>query len=70
MNKKTQPPKTDQELVQVFADLFDVIEPETPEEIDAVLLAEGYDPDEVGLRMQAFAEQALANSPDARGGLA
>ena len=63
MNKKTPPPQTDQDLIQVFADLFDAVEPETPEEIDAVLVEGGYDPNEVGSRMQAFAEQALAKSP-------
>ena len=34
-------------------------EPETPEEVDAYLRAAGYDPAEVGARMQSAAEKAL-----------
>jgi len=55
--------ETGEDLVRAFADLFDEIEPETPEEIDAVLREAGYDPDEVGTRMKAVAERALADSP-------
>lgn len=33
--------------------------PETPEEVDAVLRAAGYDPDEVGTRMETAAREAL-----------
>lgn len=34
-------------------------EPETPEEVDAILRAAGYDPATVGARMAAVAEKAL-----------
>ena len=40
--------KTSAELVRAFANLFDEIEPETPEEIDQVLREAGYDPDAIG----------------------
>jgi hypothetical protein len=33
---KRQPPATEEELVHAYADLFNEVEPETPEEIDAV----------------------------------
>ena len=55
--------ETSEDLVRAFADLFDEIEPETPEEIDAVLCEAGYDPDEIGARMKAVAERALVDSP-------
>ena len=54
---------TYEELTRVLADLFDEVGPDTPEEVDAVLVEAGYDPDEVGRQMQTFAEQAMANSP-------
>ncbi len=63
MMPKGQPPKTDEEFISVLADLFDSIEPESPEEIDAVLLEAGYDPDEVLARMLDAAQQAIAESP-------
>lgn len=55
--------KTSKDLLQVLADLFDEIGPETPEEIDATLREAGYDPDQVGARMAAAAERAIAQSP-------
>jgi len=61
--KGRRPIETGEDLVRAFADLFDEIEPETPEEIDAVLREAGYDPDEVGARMEAVAERALVDSP-------
>lgn len=62
---KRRPPETyeDEDLVRVFADLFDEIEPQTPEDVDTVLREAGYDPDKIGARIQTLAEQALANSP-------
>ena len=61
--KKRKSIETSEDLVRAFADLFDEVEPDTPEEIDAVLREAGYDPDEIGVRMKAAAEKALANSP-------
>ncbi len=61
--KKRRPIETGEDLVHAFADLFDEVEPETPEEIDAALREAGYDPDNVGARMKAVAERALADSP-------
>jgi hypothetical protein len=62
MNKR-QPPATEEELVHAFADLFDEVEPDTPEEIDTVLREGGYDPDTIAARMKSIAERALARSP-------
>lgn len=60
---KRNPIQTSQDLVLAFADLFDELEPETPEEVASVLRDTGHDPDDVGARMKAVAEQALAKSP-------
>ncbi len=46
---------TSEELVKVLANLFDEIEPETSEEIDEILRENGYDPDEVGAKMNQLA---------------
>ena len=62
MNKR-RPPATEEELVHAFADLFDEVGPETPEEIDAALREEGHDPDTIAARMKSVAERALARSP-------
>jgi hypothetical protein len=62
MNKR-RPPATEEELVHAFADLFDEVGPETPEEIDAVLREGGHDPDTIAARMKSIAERALARSP-------
>jgi hypothetical protein len=62
MNKR-RPPATEEELVHAFADLFDEVEPETPEEVDAVLREVGHDPDTIAARMKSIAERALARSP-------
>ena len=58
-----RPPRTDEELVRVFDHLFDQTEPQTPEEVDAILREAGYDPDEVAARMDEVAQRALAESP-------
>jgi hypothetical protein len=62
MNKQ-RPPATEEELVHAFADLFDEVEPETPEEVDATLREGGHDPDSIAARMKSVAERALARSP-------
>lgn len=54
---------TDEELLAAIILLLDGHPPETPEEIDAYLRAEGYDPDEVAARGKAIAEKAIANLP-------
>ena len=61
---KRKPVETSEDLVRVFADFFDEVE---LEDIDAVLREAGHDPDEVGARMRAVAERALA-SRDIKGG--
>ena len=62
MNER-RPPTTEDELIHSFADLFDAVEPETPEEIQTTLKDAGYDPDGVAARMQAIAARAIENSP-------
>jgi hypothetical protein len=60
---ETRPPETSKDLVEAFASLFNEVEPETPEEIDAVLRDAGHDLHEVAARMKAIAEKAIADSP-------
>jgi hypothetical protein len=58
-----RPPQTDDELVRVFDYLFDQTEPQTSEEVDAVLRDAGYDPDKLAARIHDLAQRALAESP-------
>lgn len=62
MAKRKSTP-TNEELIDAFTDLFNAVEPETPEEIDAVLSESGLDPDDVAARMRAFAQKAIEASP-------
>jgi len=61
--EKRKPIETTEDLIRTLVELFDEMDPETPEEVDASLREAGYDPDESGTRMKAAAERALANSP-------
>ncbi len=61
--KERKPPRTDEELIQILADLFDEVEPEGPEEIDEALREFGYDPEALATRMRQVAEQAMKKSP-------
>lgn len=45
-------------LVQALEDLFNTTEPDTPEEINAVLLEAGYNPDSLAAFMQTLVDQA------------
>lgn len=54
--------ETSEDLVRAFADLFDEVAPMTSEEIDDELRDVGLEPDEVGARMQAVVEEALAKT--------
>ena len=56
--------KCQAQLLRAFTTLFDAVEPNTPEEIDAVLLEAGYNPDDIATRMQAFADKALSKIED------
>jgi len=51
--------KSDQELIDAFAQLFDEVEPETGEEINEMLREAGYDPDEVDAKFASFCAGAL-----------
>lgn len=50
-----------EEVIQAFNDLFNAVPPETPKEVDETLRKEGYDPDEVLLRMWQVANKYLSN---------
>jgi 2-hydroxychromene-2-carboxylate isomerase len=50
---------TNKELVHNLAKMFDEIEL-TPAEVDEALREAGYDPDEIGAKMKAIADDALA----------
>lgn len=51
--------------VHLIDDFYDFLDPGDmdPEEVNAILKKAGYDPDELGKKMQAVADHALANSP-------
>jgi hypothetical protein len=71
MKSKRRSIKTSADLVRAFADLFDAIELESPEEIDEVLHEAGYDPDVLGERMRTAAQLAsetLRNRQEAHNG--
>lgn len=59
---KRKPIETSEDLVRAFADLFDEVDPGTPEEVDEILRVTGHDPDEVAAKMKATAEQAFADA--------
>jgi len=59
---KRKPIQTSEELVRAFADLFDEVDPGTPEEVDEILRVTGHNPDEVAAKMKAAAEQAFDNA--------
>ncbi len=54
--------QTEQNLVRAFAELFEQVEPTTPEEIDETLRSAGYDPEETERQFAALARQALEQS--------
>ena len=61
--KPRKSPATDEELVNAFMDLFNEIEPETEDEIDAILLQAGFDPKAVAVHMRQVADRAIEKSP-------
>lgn len=60
--KPRKSPATDEELVNAFTDLFNEVEPETDDEIDAVLRQAGYDPEAVAVRIRQAADRAIEKS--------
>jgi|GEM_PF-1154527 len=60
---KRKSPATNEEFLRAIIELFNEIKVELPEEIDEFLRQEGYDPNEVAVRMNTAAQRALANSP-------
>jgi hypothetical protein len=57
------PPQNDDEILEAFADLLDHVRPETPEEVRAILLEAGLDPDEIVAEGRQLIQDGLANSP-------
>jgi len=47
------------EILDALVDIWDDMEPETPEEIDEFLREAGYDPDEVGRKFERVAREAM-----------
>ncbi len=62
MTEQTSP-QSERDLVDALVDLFNEVEPDTSEEIDAVLHEAGHDPEEVTSRIKAAVERALTDSP-------
>ena len=60
---KRKEPEDYEDLVNALADLFDEVDPETPEEVDTILVEAGYDPNEIAAHMNATARQAMLESP-------
>jgi len=58
-----RPPQSDDEILEAFAELFDSVPPDTPEEIQAALLEAGIDPDQVANEVKQLVEDGLASSP-------
>ncbi len=63
-----RPRETEEEVLIAILQLLNGPEPQTPEEVDAYLRAEGYDPEKLAARGKAIAEKAMANSPLKGGG--
>lgn len=55
--------RTDKELFDAMNQLFSEVEPGTPEEIDEVIKAIGYDPESFAARMKAVARRSASESP-------
>lgn len=55
--------RTGKELLEALNHLFSEVDPQTSEEIAAVIKVGGYDPDAFAMRIKAVAEQAMSNSP-------
>lgn len=57
-------PETEQELIDLLAQLLDSDDPGEPaEQVDEELRASGLDPDEIGAKMATIAEEAYWTSP-------
>ena len=57
-------PETEQDLIDLLAQLLDIDDPdESAEQVDEELRAAGLDPDEIGAKMAASAEDAYRSSP-------
>lgn len=58
-DENRKPPETEEDVFNVFVDLFDEAAPETQEEVDEFLRENGYDPNELvknatGIFQEAF----------------
>jgi len=60
---KHRPPETEKDLIRAFDVLFSAVEPESTEEIEALLRAEGLDPKELAAQGRALVDEAIAKSP-------
>lgn len=55
--------RTDKGLLDAVNQLFSEVEPETPEEIDEIIKAVGYEPNSFATRMESVAKRSAAESP-------
>lgn len=60
---KQRAPQSYKELLQALSDLFEEIEPNTPDEIASYLDAQGYDRKTLVSGLRAEIERAISNSP-------
>lgn len=63
MNDKRKPPETEEDIYDIFLDLFDEVAPDSPEEIDEFLREKGYDPVELANSARSIFREALETSP-------
>lgn len=60
---KRKAPTTNKELLEALDELLQQPEPRTPEEVNAVLIEAGYDPEKIAAKIQAVVERGLEESP-------
>lgn len=60
---KRKAPTTDKELLEALDELLQEPEPRTPDEVNAVLIEAGYDPEKIAAKIIAVVERGLEESP-------
>ncbi len=60
-NRKT--PETEEDVFNIFLELFNAVAPEIPEEIDKFLIENGYDPSELAQNAGSIFKEDFENSP-------
>lgn len=56
-------PATNKEFLEALTELFEQMEPDTPDEVDAFLRETGYEPEQIAAKIKAATERGLSESP-------